>query len=105
MTVVHTTAMNALFVPVIEDGEEKLAPSAEVVLIGTRPEYRIDAKGALVRDRAVEELRFVASVPVLRALAESLAGYADLLEGKVCGKVAVGPEREDGSPETQTPAV
>lgn len=91
MTVVHTTAMNALFVPGIEDGEEKLAPSAEVVLIGTRPEYRIDAKGALVRDRAVEELRFVASVPALRALAASLTEYADSLERAVIGKVPVGP--------------
>lgn len=105
MTEIHTTAMNMLFVPVLDGGEEKLQPSAEVILIGSRPEYSFDAKGNLVRDRAVVEMRFVASVPALRAIAASLAGYADALEQKVIGKVAVGVAGTDALPETPAPAV
>lgn len=105
MTEIHTAAMNVLFVPVLDGGEEKLQPSAEVILIGSRPEYSFDAKGNLVRGRAVVEMRFVASVPALRAIAVSLTGYADALEQKVIGKAAVGTVDAEGPPETTAPAV
>jgi len=78
VTTLQMTAINPLGVFANADGRAQLVPAAELVLIGTRPDYRCNEKGEITPvARVAVEFRCVATEAELRALAQALSSYAD----------------------------
>lgn len=108
MILLQMTGMNLMFVPMQAEDGDWLKPLVELVLVGTRPQYRPAADGQLEKGRTAEEARFLMSVDELRGLAAALTEYADSVDEVTGARGAVKLSKErpaGGSPGTQTPAM
>lgn len=74
------------------DEQDRLTPSAEIVLIMTEPAYTIDASG-VVKSRNVITTRFSAEPRLLRRIATAMNNIADQAEEALTKATAPKPSK------------
>ncbi len=55
-------------------------PMIECILVMTEPDFRVDAAGVLVRECVVQNMRFTATLEILRETADRFREWADEAE-------------------------
>lgn len=73
---------SAINISFVEEEEGKYRALAEVVIVRSEPTYRVDDGGSLIRQRAVDEVRFATTAAGLRDMIKRFTDWADDMEDR-----------------------
>lgn len=76
----------------LEEGDDKLVGFAEVIIVMSEPNYRVDDGGGLVRQRVMSEVRFGMGSKAMREFSAHLIEYADELD-KLADRASLTPQK------------